>query len=114
MLTLQCLPLLTVSAAAKSAGVLTRANTLAGLAGGALQVGVVDYREASVRQQVQIQLDAEACFQSRPEGGHAVFRHAGRMEPPVGILPAAKLGKSRVTGPALEGQKVKQTQNNQN
>ena len=74
----------------------------------------MDDGKVAVFQKMQIQLDAVAPFQSRPESRHGVFRQAAAVETPVGIVPAAKLLHAGIVCPAPKSQQVQHKQNQEN
>ena len=82
----------------------------AGLTGGAVEQGVVDYRQVAVFGQVQVQLDAVAVFHGGPEGGQTVLRQTAVVEATVGVGPVLKLRPARVAAPAAGAQQIKQNQ----
>ena len=74
----------------------------------------MDDGKVAVFQKVQIQLNAVAPIQSRPEGCHGVFWQTVTMQTPVGIVPAAKLLHAGIVCPAPESQQVQHKQNQEN
>ena len=77
-----------------------------GLTGGAVEQRVVHDGQIAVLEQVDVQLDAIAGIQRRLKSGHAVFRNAVSMEPPVGVRPALQVFHARVAVAAADGQQV--------
>ena len=61
---------------------------MAGLAGGAVQQGIVDDCQIAVLQQMDIQFNTVAMLQRGLKSRHRVFRHTVSVQPPVGIGPA--------------------------
>ena len=76
------------------------------LTGGAPEAVVVQYRQRTILQQVDVQLHTVAALHSPTEGLQGVFRRTIAVESPVGIPPATERCQPGMTPTAAGSQRV--------